>query len=102
MPTYDYLCKTCGHRFEEFHSIASEPVQACPQCGNAVERLINGGIGLIFKGSGFYLTDYAKSNSSTAAKTDGEPKANGSEKSAAGDEAKPSKNKASTGTTASS
>lgn len=66
MPTYDYLCKVCGHRFEEFHSISAEPVQACPECNGKVERLINGGIGLIFKGSGFYLTDYVKSNSANA------------------------------------
>ncbi|MFQ5633101.1 MAG: FmdB family zinc ribbon protein [bacterium] len=60
MPTYDYRCKKCGHAFEEFQSIVAEPIETCPQCDGNVERLINGGVGLIFKGSGFYLTDYAR------------------------------------------
>ena len=62
MPTYEYSCEACGHQFEAFQSIAAEPLRECPECGGAVKRLINGGIGLIFKGSGFYLTDYARSN----------------------------------------
>jgi putative FmdB family regulatory protein len=64
MPTYDYLCQDCDYRFEEFQSIVAEPLQSCPRCNGKVERLINGGIGLIFKGSGFYLTDYARSKNS--------------------------------------
>jgi len=60
MPTYEYACSKCGHRFEEFQSIRAEPIHECPECAGRVERLINGGIGLIFKGSGFYLTDYKK------------------------------------------
>ena len=63
MPTYEYKCKSCGHAFEKFHSITAAPVKKCPECGkNAVERLISAGGGLIFKGSGFYITDYAKGN----------------------------------------
>jgi len=58
MPTYEYQCRECGFKFEEFQSIVSEPIRVCPKCNGKVERLINGGIGLIFKGSGFYLTDY--------------------------------------------
>jgi len=59
MPTYDYRCEN-GHRFEEFQSILAEPIRLCPVCGAKAERLISGGTGLIFKGSGFYITDYAR------------------------------------------
>jgi putative FmdB family regulatory protein len=59
MPTYDYACKACGHRFEQFQSISSDPLKKCPQCNKAkLERLIGAGAGVIFKGSGFYETDY--------------------------------------------
>ncbi len=58
MPTYDYLCRKCGHRFEQFQKVSDGPLQNCPQCHGKVERLISGGMGLIFKGSGFYITDY--------------------------------------------
>jgi len=65
MPTYDYICDECGYEFEEFHSISAEPVKICPKCGHlSIKRKISGGTGLIFKGSGFYITDYAKKNSS--------------------------------------
>ncbi|MCX6641578.1 MAG: zinc ribbon domain-containing protein [bacterium] len=60
MPTYEYLCKSCGFEFEEFQSMAAEPLSVCPRCGGAVRRLISGGSGLIFKGSGFYETDYKR------------------------------------------
>ena len=60
MPTYDYDCTECGHTFEEFQSITAAPLEVCPQCGGKVQRRINGGAGLIFKGSGFYLTDYKR------------------------------------------
>lgn len=66
MPTYEYKCDKCGYVFEEFQSIKDEPLTECPQCGGKVQRLIGPGAGLIFKGSGFYLTDYKKSNSSPA------------------------------------
>jgi len=61
MPTYEYKCTKCGHLFEAFQKITEPPVAECPQCGGKVERLISGGAGLIFKGSGFYITDYKKS-----------------------------------------
>ena len=65
MPTYDYKCGACGHLFEEFQSMKADPLKDCPQCGKpALKRLMAGGAGMIFKGSGFYLTDYAKSGSS--------------------------------------
>jgi len=61
MPTYDYKCKRCGFKFEAFQSILAEPIKSCPRClDGAVERIISGGGGLIFKGSGFYETDYKK------------------------------------------
>jgi len=61
MPTYDYRCEKCGHQFEELQSITAEPLKECPKCKGTVKRLIGGGIGMIFKGSGFYATDYKKS-----------------------------------------
>ncbi|MBN2078961.1 MAG: zinc ribbon domain-containing protein [Spirochaetes bacterium] len=52
MPTYDYLCDSCGHRFEQNQGITEPPVDRCPECGEAVRRLITGGGGFIMKGSG--------------------------------------------------
>ncbi|MDR0383335.1 MAG: zinc ribbon domain-containing protein [Spirochaetaceae bacterium] len=57
MPTYEYECKKCANIFERFQSISDEPVKNCPKCGGEVRRLINGGAGIIYKGSGFYSTD---------------------------------------------
>jgi len=68
MPTYEYLCNACGHRFEKFQSITSEPVRICPKCSKKnVTRLMSGGMGLIFKGSGFYITDYKNKKTSSPA-----------------------------------
>jgi putative FmdB family regulatory protein len=61
MPTYEYECKSCGHTFEVFQAMSDEPLTGCPECGKAVRRLIFGGTGVIFKGSGFYVTDKGKS-----------------------------------------
>jgi len=59
MPTYEYACTECEHRFEEFQSITAKPLRKCPQCGkSSLKRLIGTGAGFIFKGSGFYCTDY--------------------------------------------
>ena len=77
MPTYDYECRVCGHKFELFQSITDRPRRKCPDCGRSTaERLIGAGGGLIFKGSGFYVTDHrnkdfkekAKQESQTPAK----------------------------------
>jgi len=57
MPTYEYECKSCGWRFEAFQNIKDDPLKDCPKCGGEIYRLINGGGGVIFKGSGFYVTD---------------------------------------------
>jgi len=63
MPTYEYQCRKCGHRFEVFQRIVDPPVRDCPKCATkgSVEQIISGGSGLIFKGSGFYITDYKRS-----------------------------------------
>lgn len=59
MPTYEYACSKCGHHFEQFQSMRDEPLRRCPKCRKlALKRLIGEGAGLIFKGSGFYITDY--------------------------------------------
>ena len=59
MPTYDYICESCGCEFEQFQSITAKPLRKCPKCGKReLKRLIGAGAGVIFKGSGFYQTDY--------------------------------------------
>ena len=58
MPTYVYRCKKCRHTFELFHSITDESVKRCPRCRSKAERVPAGGAGILFKGSGFYITDY--------------------------------------------
>ncbi len=60
MPTYEYECQRCAHVFERFQSITQEPVKKCPACKGKVRRMIGSGAGLLFKGSGFYITDYRK------------------------------------------
>ncbi len=68
MPTYEYKCKECGHSFEVFQSMSAEPVKACPKCKGEVKRLIGPGAGPIFKGSGFYQTDYKNKPSGSSSK----------------------------------
>ena len=58
MPTYEYECESCGYRFEKFQNMSDNPIQRCPECGKNVKRVIGAGMGVIFKGSGFYATDY--------------------------------------------
>ena len=63
MPTYDYSCSACGHRFERFESINDDKAKACPKCGKKkAKRLMGTGAGLIFKGAGFYTTDYKRTS----------------------------------------
>lgn len=78
MPTYEYECRKCGHLFEKFQSMTDERLKSCPECKGRVDRLIGTGAGIIFKGSGFYETDYRsdsyqkgaqKASSSSAAST---------------------------------
>lgn len=63
MPTYDYKCTECNHTFEEFQKMTDEPLKVCPSCNGKLKRLIGAGITPIFKGSGFYQTDYKNSAS---------------------------------------
>ena len=74
MPTYDYECKDCKHTFEEFHSMSAKPRIKCPECDGKVKRLIGTGAGIIFKGSGFYETDYKKKNSVSTSQPKNEEK----------------------------
>jgi len=68
MPTYEYECKSCSHTFEVFQSMSDPPLKECPECGKEVRRLIFGGSGVIFKGSGFYVTDKSKGGKASASK----------------------------------
>jgi putative FmdB family regulatory protein len=71
MPTYDYRCTECGHVFEEYQPITSDPLTMCPNCGkHSLRRAMGGGGGIIFKGSGFYQTDYKKNGSSPSTSTE--------------------------------
>jgi putative FmdB family regulatory protein len=71
MPTYDYVCESCGHKWELFQSIKAEAVRTCPECGKKkAKRMIGPGAGIIFKGSGFYQTDYRSSAYKKAAEAD--------------------------------
>ena len=92
MPTYEYECDACGHKFEQFQSIKAAPIKKCPECGKSkVRRLIGTGAGLLFKGSGFYITDYRGDAYNKAAKADsssgGDAKSGGESKN--GEAAKP-------------
>lgn len=79
MPTYDYECSK-GHRFELFQRISDDPVAECPECGAEARRLISGGAGFLFKGEGFYITDYrSEEYKKKAAKEPGKAAAGGSD-----------------------
>lgn len=73
MPTYEYECTKCGHLFEQFQSIKAEPLKKCPTCKGRVKRLLSSGSGLLFKGSGFYITDYRSDSYKQGAKADVKP-----------------------------
>lgn len=81
MPTYEYVCEKCGHRFERFEPITAKPLKVCPEdlCARKrwgkgrVRRVIGAGAGLLFKGSGFYITDYRSESYKQAAKKDAPP-----------------------------
>lgn len=83
MPTYDYVCEKCGHQFEVFQSMKDDKLTVCPEegCGGRVRRLLGTGAGIIFKGGGFYETDYRSDSYKKAEKKDSEatkPKEGGS------------------------
>jgi putative FmdB family regulatory protein len=70
MPTYEYRCPDCGHLFERFQKMSDAPGAECPSCGAAAERRLSGGAGLLFKGSGFYITDYRNPSYKKASESD--------------------------------
>lgn len=71
MPTYDYICEDCGYEFEQFQLITARLIRKCPRCGKvSLKRLIGCGSGVIFKGSGFYQTDYRSESYKKAEKSD--------------------------------
>ncbi len=70
MPTYEYKCTKCGHGFELFQSMSEPPRKRCPKCRGKVEKMIGTGAGIIFKGSGFYATDYRSDSYRAGAKAD--------------------------------
>jgi putative FmdB family regulatory protein len=70
MPTYVYRCNECDHEFEEYQSITEKPLEVCPTCKGHIERVISGGAGFLFKGSGFYQTDYRSDSYKKAAAAD--------------------------------
>ncbi len=88
MPTYEYICDKCGHKFEQFQSISAAPLSTCPKelCAQKtwgkgkVKRAISGGAGLIFKGSGFYITDYRSEKYKEAARKEASSSGNSSSK----------------------
>jgi putative FmdB family regulatory protein len=89
MPTYDYVCPKCGHEFEQFQPMSDAPLKRCPKCKKlGLKRLVGAGAGLIFKGTGFYITDYKKT--SAPASEGGESKSSGGESKPTGGESKPS------------
>ncbi|QDU79270.1 Zinc ribbon domain protein [Polystyrenella longa] len=80
MPTYDYKCGACEHEWEAFHSIKAKPIRKCPECGKLkAVRQIGPGAGIIFKGSGFYQTDYRSSSYKKAAAADSSSSSSSSE-----------------------
>jgi putative FmdB family regulatory protein len=79
MPTYEYECRSCGYSFERVQSMSEEAIKDCPECGKEVRRLIFGGSGIIFKGSGFYVNDSRGKN--PAAPSGGKPSTAGSDAS---------------------
>jgi putative FmdB family regulatory protein len=105
MPTYEYECGACGHKFEKFQSIMAKPLTTCPICKKRkVKRLVSGGAGFIFKGSGFYITDYRSDGYKEAAKKESgsaaPAKANGTSETKSTTPAAPAKSDAKPATAA--
>lgn len=94
MPTYEYECVECGHRFEAFQSMSDDPLTECEHCKGPVKRLISGGTGIIFKGSGFYVNDSGKAGKqSTQAAKKSSPDTGKSDKAAKASESTKSETK---------
>ncbi len=89
MPTYEYQCNSCEIEFERFQRISDDPLTVCPECGGEVRRLISTGGGLVFKGPGFYATDYGRGTSGRRSSEKPKP-ADSDTKSSGGSDASPS------------
>ena len=90
MPTYDYKCENCDHGFEKFQSMSAPVLKKCPRCGKStLKRLIGTGAGIIFKGSGFYQTDYRSDSYTQSAKKETDKNTKKEEKTETKSEAKP-------------
>jgi putative FmdB family regulatory protein len=85
MPTYEYICRACGHNFEIYQAFTDDTLTICPSCGGELRKVF-GAPTITFKGSGFYATDNRKSSKSGGEKAGGEKKAEGSKESSSGDE----------------
>jgi len=97
MPTYEYDCDKCGHHFEQFQSMTAEPLKRCPKCKGKIRRAVGTGAGLIFRGSGFYQTDYRSDGYKSAAKKDVPTDAGRAEKAEKPEAKKKESKKASSG-----
>ncbi len=95
MPTYEYRCRSCAHEFEKFQRMSDPPVAECPSCGAESERRISAGAGLLFKGDGFYITDYRKDSYKKAAESDKGSGSSESKSTGSTAESKPSESKSS-------
>jgi putative FmdB family regulatory protein len=89
MPTYEYECEN-GHVFEEFQSIVAAPLDVCPVCSSPARRRISGGTGLIFKGSGFYVNDYARKGAGSKERAETKPESKPADSAAKTDAPPPS------------
>lgn len=104
MPTYDYVCEKCGHQFEYFQSMNDEKLKDCPleECDGSVKRLLGTGAGIIFKGGGFYQTDYRSDSYKSGAKKESDASKSGSSKSEGKGSEKKSSDSKSSGSSGSS
>ena len=95
MPTYEYQCEGCGHRFDEFQSFKDDPLKVCPKCNeSALRRLFGTGAAILFKGSGFYETDYRSESYKKAAKAEQDATSKGAaDKNGAAKDTKPAESK---------
>ncbi len=90
MPTYAYRCPKCGHEYDKLQKISDDSLASCPECGTKGDRLITGGAGFVFKGSGFYITDYKRAGEKKASDEGAKKEDTGAKKEGAkGTESKP-------------
>ena len=97
MPTYEYRCEECQYEFEKFQSMMEDPVKTCPVCSGKVKRLISSGAGLIFKGSGFYITDYKRKETAVQGPVEKDKTKDSTERDTSGSKGDSKKEKPETG-----